>query len=541
MLMNSDQSISTVPKAAFGFRPRDLLAVGFRHKRLVALCFGGILLGAVAIAILQPKQYVATTKFLIERERVDPVISPQADSTPMLLRNEVTEEELNSEVELLGSPDVLRQVTVSCGLQDRFSILALLLGKADEPTRIAKAVERLRKELNVQVVLKSNIISVSYAAKDPQLAARVLRALDDAYLKKNVAVHRPPGQFEFFDQETEAYKNKLADAEAQLKEFSTQNNGVAPTVDRDITLQKLNEFHASLQQTKADMAGTQERIRALEKQAGITPQRLTTEARQTDDAQVLQGLKNTLMNLELKRTELLTKYQPTYALVQEVDKQIADTRQSIAAEESKPIREETTDRNPTYAWINEELAKAKADYSGLEARAEALQTIVTQYEATARDLEQKGIVQQDLLRAVKTDEENYLLYQRKREEARMTDALDRTRILNVAVAEQPAVPTLPSNSPLTSLLVGGLLAVIVSLGMAFAMEFLDPSFRTPAEVQNELNIPVLAAVPFEASAFYSNGNGNRNGRGLSSANSGISADASSATDAWIDRKEQEAS
>ena len=34
------------------------------------------------------------------------------------------------------------------------------------------------------------------------------------------------------------------------------------------------------------------------------------------------------------------------------------------------------------------------------------------------------------------------------------EALDRTRILNVAVAEQPVAPSLPSNSPLPMLLGG---------------------------------------------------------------------------------------
>jgi len=224
-----------------------------------------------------------------------------------------------------------------------------------------------------------------------------------------------------------------------------------------------------------------------------------------------------LMGLELKRTELLTKYQPTYALVQEVDKQIADTRASIAAE--GPIREETTDRNPTYAWINEELAKARADYSALQARAAAIQAIVSMYEAKARKLEAKGIVQQDLLRTMKTDEENYLVYQRKREEARMTDALDRTRIINVAVAERPGVPALPANSPWTSLVVGFLLAVTVSLGMAVTLEYFDPSFRTPGEVLAELNIPVLAAVPVQENSWHRNGNGNGNGSGRVKADS----------------------
>jgi uncharacterized protein involved in exopolysaccharide biosynthesis len=215
----------------------------------------------------------------------------------------------------------------------------------------------------------------------------------------------------------------------------------------------------------------------------------------------------------MKRTELLTKYQPTYALVQEVDKEIADARAAIVAEESKPIRAETTDRNPTYSWINEELAKARADYSGLQARAAATQAIVANYEKKAEELDQKGIVQQDLLRTMKTDEENYLMYQRKREEARMTNALDQTRILNVAIAEQPVPPMLPSNSPWTALTIGGLLAVMVSLGAAFTLDYMDTSFRTPAEVLTELDVPVLGSISLKHSDAHSGWNGNGNGNG----------------------------
>lgn len=515
--MNNNPSRPIFDNTALGFKPRDLLAIGFRHKRWVALCFCGILLGAAVAAVLQPKKYMASTKFLVERERADPVISPGPNAAPVY-RAEVTEEELNSELELLESSDVLRQVVVSCGLHQRQSFLTSLLGRTDDATRIAKATERLKKDLRVELVRKSNVISVSYEADNPNLAAQVVSMLADAYLKKNVAVHRPPGQFEFFNQETEVYKKNLADAEEKLKDFSNEEGGVAPQVARDITLQKLNEFRADLQQTRADISTTEERIHALEKQAVTTPQRLTTESRQTDDAQVLQGLKNTLMSLELKRTELLTKYQPTYALVQEVDKQIADTKASIATEESRPVREETTDRNPTYSWINQEMAKARAEHSGLQAREAALQGVVSKYEAQARDLEQKGIVQQDLMRTIKTAEENYLLYQSKREEARMTDALDRTRILNVTVAERPTIPTLPSNSPWTSLILGTVLAVTISVVTAFILEYFDPSFRTPAEVVGELSIPVLAAVPVEGASLYGNratrGAENGNGSGL---------------------------
>ena len=48
--------------------------------------------------------------------------------------------------------------------------------------------------------------------------------------------------------------------------------------------------------------------------------------RNSDNPQLLEQLKSTLLNLELKRTDLLTKYEPTYRLVQEVDQQIADAK-----------------------------------------------------------------------------------------------------------------------------------------------------------------------------------------------------------------------
>ena len=75
------------------------------------------------------------------------------------------------------------------------------------------------------------------------------------------------------------------------------------------------------------------------------------------------------------------------------DKELAQTRASIAIEDSKPVREETTDRNPTYAWINQELAKAKSDLAAYQAQAAATQAIVDQYQAKSRDLDQKGIIE----------------------------------------------------------------------------------------------------------------------------------------------------
>jgi len=105
-------------------------------------------------------------------------------------------------------------------------------------------------------------------------------------------------------------------------------------------------------------------------------------------------------------------------------------------------------------------------------------------------------VQQDLLRSTKAAEQNSLLYLRKREESRITDALDRRRILNVAVAQEPLVPALPARSGGWYLLIGTLFALLLAVGATFGAEYFDDSFRTPDEIRRELRLPVIAAVPF---------------------------------------------
>jgi len=464
---------------------RDVAAIIFRQKKILLVSFVVILLGIVFSGVLKP-QYQAQMKILVRRERVDPVVTSQLNA-PQFGREEVTEAELNSEVELLNSRDLLQKVVLATGLQDQES--------GDAEVRTEKAVRQLGKKLKIEPLRKSNVISVAYESFDPALASKVLNTLASLYTEKHLEVHRPSGEFKFFDQQTEQYRKGMQLAEQKLTEFTRERGTVSAQMERDFTLQKLSEFEVSYRQTQAAIAETEQRIHTLEQQQASLPGRLTTQVRTSDNPQLLQQMKSTLLTLELKRTELLTKYDPGYRLVQDLDKQIAETRAAIAAEDKAPVREQTTDQNPTSLWVNSEMAKALTDLSALKAKAAATNTILSSYRQSARELQESAVVQQDLLRAAKTAEENYLLYQRKEEEARINDALDQRGILNVAIAEQPTVPALPVRSSLRYGLLSVLLAGAASLGMAFTSDFLDPSFRTPAEVTSYLGAPVLVSIP----------------------------------------------
>ena len=260
----------------------------------------------------------------------------------------------------------------------------------------------------------------------------------------------------------------------------------------------MNDLNASLGQTKESIAETQKRIDALEQLSRTTPARLATQERRADDGLVLQQLETTLLNLQLKHSDMISKYQADYRPVQELEREIAETRAAIGAE--KPLSDNTTDQNPTVCMDKSELAKGHADLKGYQAKATETETIIGQTQVNVRRLDEDSVDQQNSVRSAKAAEENYLLYLHKREEARITDALDQSHILNVAVAEQPTVPVFPTQSRLMFGLFGMVLAVAASAGTIFTLESLDSTFRTPAQVQTLLSIPVLATFPDQNSS-----------------------------------------
>jgi uncharacterized protein involved in exopolysaccharide biosynthesis len=469
---------------------RDLLSVGFRQKRLMINTFLGVFSLVILLAAILPRKYQSEMKVLVRHERADNMVTPDREQ-PMQLRTEVSDEELQSEAELLNSRDLLTKVVVACDLQRTGERSPS--NQDDEHT--SRAVVKLANALKVEPIKLTNLISVKYSSRDPQLAARVLNTLASLYLEKHLALHRAPGEFEFFHEQAEQYGKALADEEAKLTNFSKEQGVINPALEKEISVRKLADVEADLKTTQATIAENKQRIRKLEAQLGTLPSRETAQVRTSDNPQLMERMKTTLLDLELKRTDLLTKFEPTYRPVQEIEQQITQTKAAIAAAEKAPLRDETTDRDPTYETLRAELAKSQTDLASLEARATATASLVSSYKAEGEQLDSKELLRQDIVRAAKMDEDNYMLYLHKQEEARISDALDRQRISNVVVAEPAVVPLLPQPRWLLALLLGGLVAALSSVVVAFAVDYWDPSLRTPEEVESLLGSPVVAAIP----------------------------------------------
>src|ERR1700722_11209190 len=113
--MPQDFQSATTPELLRSPTLRDVAAVFFRQKRLLIISFAVVASAGVLYAALFPS-YQAEMKVILRRGRIDPAVTPTPSSSPAFEHDEITEEELNSEVELLRDTDILRQVVLEAGL-----------------------------------------------------------------------------------------------------------------------------------------------------------------------------------------------------------------------------------------------------------------------------------------------------------------------------------------------------------------------------------------------------------------------------------------
>jgi len=406
-------------------------------------------------------------------------------------------------VELLKSRDVLEKVVLANGLQDAqgawSSFERLITPWQSKEDRIAHAEKRLAKKIQTTVTTKTNVIEVAYSSPDPQLAFGVLKTLGDYYSAKHVAVHRPSGSYELFAQEAQKYRDELKDAEAKLRNFGTQNGGAAaPEEQRTNLAVQVGTSVGLLHLAEQSLAADEERIRSDKEQMKMIPERSVTTRSAAVSDKAIGDMNATLLAATVKRTQLAMKYAPDYPLVKEADQEIAEAKAAIARAEETKYVSEATDRDPTFELLREDIARTQADLAGQRASVIATKRSIESIQKQMGALDQFSISHDDLLREAKAAESNYLLYLSKREQERTADALDATRIANVAIAVPPAIPVLPVFSWSMLVLIALGTSLIGSIGTAYAVDYLDSSFHVPEQVVDTLGIPVVIAVSKKA-------------------------------------------
>lgn len=470
--------------------------------------FLGILLATVLCSVLSPRLYVSEIQILVTRQPYDPVFASGPPQLDEMVPVRVTADDVNLEVQLLKSRDVLADIVQACGLENEntaseaTALLARFLPRSSTPREqiIAHATQQLSDQLQVAPVKGTALIRVAYTSRDAGLAARVVHAAAALLEEKQAALRASSKSTAFFDRQADRYRASLKTADQQLANFDRAHSFAALERQKQEALQQLDRLETALQQHQAAAYGSEQRAKALKQESAEMPERRVTSTRETDNAELLSRLRDTLLSLELKRTDLLQKYAPAYPLVQEVETEIAQTRVAIAQAEESPVTETVTAHYPAKDWITTELAKTDANYAIFQAESEFTARAVRHYQDAVQKFDQASADREELAGNVKIAEDDYSLYRREAERALLAEAMNSG---NVNLSFSGVVTNL-AEPPLRPewLLIGGFLtAGFVSTGAAYALDRIDSSFRTPDELSGLLDMEVLAAIPLTIKGF----------------------------------------
>jgi cell division septation protein DedD/LPS O-antigen subunit length determinant protein (WzzB/FepE family) len=289
-------------------------------------------------------------------------------------------------------------------------------------------------------------------------------------------------------------------AEGELEAFKKQNEVTSLEEQRSLLLKQEADLRAALNQTLSQKAETQNRIGQLRRQLAETPETLVLDEEVDHNPQAISTLKARLVELELKEKELLAKYTEQSRLVENVRDEIQMVRNKLAEQETRRYGKTRSGLNTTSQKLQEELFHNEAELTALSAKEKTQRTQLADCQKGLEKLNRIEVELNRLQREVDVDRQNYRLYLTKFEESRVSDAMDTEKIANVSLIEPARPPLKPvAPKPLLNMVLAVFLGAFGGLGLAFFLEYLDDSLEKVEDVENHLQLPVLASIPVRQS------------------------------------------
>jgi len=448
----------------------SLLEVGALHWRLILTCTISFAILAAIVTLILPKKYGAEVQFLVKNDLQDLTITP-AQGTVAPSVAELNEAQVNSEMQMLLSHDLLQAVVMDNHLYARF----LKEGqKTPDSEQIELAVMKLTKDLDITAVRKTDIIQAKYRAKTPELAASVLSNLSQRYLSAHLQAHSMPGSQGFFSGQLETYRANLRKADSAASDFRRTVQIYDPEVQQKAMVGQLEDVETRLQNTNADIEEGTARLEALTRENEATPERIPTDLKTSSNAMTIDHLQTELADMENRRISMVAKFKPGDRGLLELEQEMANTRRNLAAVKAEYSAESTTAINPLHQTLAANLSDARVNLKTLEATRSALLKLKQNYLAALNAFDKNSTRLDDLNQNLALAQSEFSDYGKRVASADLAEQMDKEKFSNVVMIETPVpspVPVFPSM--LLDILLGLLIGMIVGFTMAYA--------RTPSK------------------------------------------------------------
>jgi uncharacterized protein involved in exopolysaccharide biosynthesis len=463
----------------------------FRRRRWI---LGGLAvgLGYALISIwFQPDLYRAKARILLTAQAV-----PNVRDAAMPLR------QITAEIALMKSEKLVRSVLEDGNLAGDDPPLAStnpLPGIASKLIPGNRSIESLAASLSKRIeanpVEGTNLVDVALIDDDPVWAADFVNRLLEQHIRRIGAMGDQPQAQGFFGEQRDLLAERWRDARANLTAFRERQGPRLLSGDPRNFQEVVTGLENQLVGAQTQVLELEARARYLHQEIERHSKTVAAESRVTQDDSVGM-LQKRVLELEIERSELLSRYTPESTLVRDLDRRLEEARRLLESKEGATLSEELTAINPSYQTLEVDIVQTEASLMAAKARVEALQA---QLERFRRDLLSFDDVSAELERLqaeVDSAREAYGNYSRQQEAARFSSAISESGIVNVSIVEAAEVPSAPEPRDTRTVLgLWTLIGLVVGTLLAIVRDVLDPTVQSARRVARVTELPVVARVP----------------------------------------------
>src|SRR6266496_4882002 len=356
----------------------------------------------------------------------------------------------------------------------------------------------------LHVVLEPNtrIIDIHYRSPNKELAARVVNTLANTYIEQNFKT-----RFESTMQASDWLSRQLVDlqmkvetSQEKLVKYQKEHQILGTDDKQNITTAKLDELNKELTSAESMRMEKESLYRLAESGDAESAASVAAGLGQSEGkasiatSQLLDKLQAQKADLRVQAAQLNTQFGPAYPKIAQLNNQLQEIDVQIQNE------------------VKKVTARLRGDYLAALQRETMLRSALEEQKHQENKLNESAIEYSFLKRDFETNRTLYEGLLQKLKEAGVTAGLRSNNIRPVDIARTPGSPAEP-NIP-RNLGFAFVLGLTSGIGLAFLLEGVDNTVRTPEQAQSISGLPSLGMIPLGL-----RNNSDSNSRRLSVANS----------------------
>jgi succinoglycan biosynthesis transport protein ExoP len=477
----------------------DRLAVVFRYRRIVISVFVLTTMAMMIQDYSSVKVFRAQAQLLIEDERSTAMPGITSDANTYY---EDPEPYYKTQFRILKGRDLVRRVVkrVNLGTVPEFNgtaekpatPLTMLhdleqrmvqyirpapavdaeTPKVDETPDESSLVGAFLGRIGVNPVLGSRLVDVTFDAMEPKFAAIAVNTLVDEYVEQNLDVKLQSTQnmLEWLDKELVKQQAKVQESEAALANYRAKQNAMSLDDKQNIVLSRLNALNDSVMKSHSNRIQKE----ALYNQGKSAPPSVDANPVIALNPGV-QTLKAQIAEQQRERVRLSEKYGDKWPALIQASTKLAELQRQLDVEAARAMQ------------------AVKNDYETAVLEEQTYTRNLEAAKADVQDLSRKSVDYNVMEREAQSNRQVYQSLLQRANELRVSS---NSRQNNVRVVDHAEVPKSPTTlTGRRTWLMAIAVGLVLAVGVAFGLDYMNDTIKTPEDVTQRLKLPFLGLVP----------------------------------------------